>query len=112
MIYAAHYIGLLLLSSLYAIALEISERRYRLISRRIWLVVVVGDALVLLWLPLLPVKLDWFHVVAHFAVAGLPQIARSLGHELANEIATEGHYLDSTETLAQKLRVSSLDDSE
>jgi len=68
----------------YALALQ--TRRGRLLAtRRTWLVVVIGVALVLAALALM---LPWEHLLltcGSFAVAGAPMIARSIYNELRDE---------------------------
>lgn len=83
-------LGLLfLVSCLYCIILEYSERRLRLVTRKTWLTVIIGVAMVMAALTLLIPWECWLMVATAFVVAGLPVVGRSIVNEILHDLETE-----------------------
>ena len=70
-------VGLFLFSCLYAIALEVAERRWAFVSDYTWLTVIAGVAFTLIAMALIS---PWAAALAlaAFAVSGLPILVRSI----------------------------------
>ncbi len=78
---------LLLVSTLYAVILQVTSFGRWLARERTWLSVVIGVGYTVLALVLVIPRSAWFMVVMAFLVASLPIIGRSLWNELRRDSA-------------------------
>ncbi len=78
---------LFLLSTLYAVALQVTSFGRWLATERTWLSVVIGVGYVTLAMRLLGPTTDWWLWLVAWAVAGTPLVVRSLWNELRRDHA-------------------------
>ncbi len=98
------YLLLLSVAVLYAVALDFAESRWRLVSNKTWLMVVIGNAIILASMLFVVTLDEWVKFAIANAVAGLPIVARSLRREVLHQRQVEEFMNECTNSLAEKLR--------